>query len=189
MSPLNRWAEDSLEWKPDFHLINEPYPNETLKIRLVDEPAGIDKSADLMIIADNTHPGMPVQVLVERWKVPVPDFIVSVIGTTHESPVTPEQFQYFKPDFNRAVSSSNVWVIGGGSLHGVDKLVSECLKGIKLTHLFSNKLSLTCFFCSQSFGNPVHTLYHFNVFKRQKRWNLKNNIYFGILEPDLNYIL
>ncbi|XP_063725290.1 transient receptor potential cation channel subfamily M member 2-like [Symsagittifera roscoffensis] len=132
LSPLNRWAADSLEWKPDFHLINEPYPNETLKIRLVDEPAGIDKSADLMIIADNTHPGMPVQVLVERWKVPVPDFIVSVIGTTHESPVTPEQFQYFKPDFNRAVSSSNVWVIGGGSLHGVDKLVSECLKEVQL---------------------------------------------------------
>ena len=122
-----------------------------------------------MIIADNTHPGMPVQVLVERWKVPVPDFIVSVIGTTHESPVTPEQFQYFKPDFNRAVSSSNVWVIGGGSLHGVDKLVSECLKGIKLTHLFSNTLSLTCFFFAHNHLVTRYIPYTISMFSRDRK--------------------
>ena len=129
MAPLERWAEASLKWKAEFHLKNEAYSDETLKIRLVDEPTGIDKTADLMIIANSTNPGMPVRVLVENWKTPVPDFIVSVIGTVHQIPVTPEQFQIFKRDFNKAVSSSNVWVIGGGSLHGVDKLVTESLKG------------------------------------------------------------
>ena len=83
----------------------------------------------MILTANNTHPGVPVRVLVERWKTPAPDFIVSVIGTAHQSPVTPEQFQTFKRDFCKTVSSSNVWVIGGGTLHGVDKLVTESLKG------------------------------------------------------------
>ena len=98
-------------------------------MRLVDEAAGIDKTAGVLPLADNTHPLVPVQVLMDTWKAPIPDFIVSVIGTSHSAPVTSEQLRVFKPGFIKAVSSSNTWIIGGGSLHGVDKLVTECIKG------------------------------------------------------------
>ena len=98
-------------------------------MRLVDEPAGIDKTSGLLPLADNTHPIVPLKVLMDTWKAPIPDFIVSVIGSSHSIPVTPEQFKVFKPGFIKAVSSSNAWIIGGGSLHGIDKLVTECIKG------------------------------------------------------------
>ena len=126
---IHRWVDESATWRKELHLVNRSYPRKTLKIRIVDEPASIDRNVDLTILANDVHPSVGLDALLNQWKLPLPDYVISVIGDTHKTPLTPKQFLDFKPGFLNVLTSSKTWVIGGGSLHGVDKLILECVKG------------------------------------------------------------
>ena len=110
--------------------MNKSYPTQTLKIRIVDETASIDRNVDLTILANDVHPSVGLDALLNQWKLTLPDYVISVIGDTHKTPLSPKQFHDFKPGFLNVLSSCRTWVIGGGSLHGVDKLISDCVKGL-----------------------------------------------------------
>ena len=127
-TPLERWLDESVIWRKEFHIVNKTYPMNTFKIRITDEPASIDKTANITILGSDIHPSVGLTVLLQKWKIPLPDFIISVIGSNQEVPINTKQMTAFAPGFANAVKSSNTWVIGGGTLHGVDKLITECVK-------------------------------------------------------------
>ena len=48
--------------------------------RVVSEVGGIEKTAQLTIVADDTHPLVVVEHLLDDWKLDLPNICISVIG-------------------------------------------------------------------------------------------------------------
>ena len=90
--------------------------------RIVSEVGAIDKMADLTIVADDTHPVIVVEHLIEDWNLTLPNICISVAGTTGR-PITmlPRYLNRLKQGLLRAVCSTSCWILTGGTNQGNSK--------------------------------------------------------------------
>ncbi|XP_063713304.1 transient receptor potential cation channel subfamily M member 1-like isoform X4 [Symsagittifera roscoffensis] len=134
-------------WRSDLHLDSVDFGQTGInrKIRLVgcsnedsagvvSEVGGIEKTAQLTIVADDTHPLVVVEHLLDDWKLDLPNICISVIGTTGKHVVMPPRYlARLKQGLLSAVSSTSCWVLTGGTNQGVDAIACDALKNAQLT--------------------------------------------------------
>ena len=106
-------------------------PTPTHDIEFVDENEGIQKRAQLSILAVDSHPNLFVETLIDNWGLKVPDIIVSVTGTLNHVNLRHEEFSAFQSGLVKVVSTTKCWVITGGTNDGADELVSRALKEVQ----------------------------------------------------------
>ena len=138
------WSKKNVEYVVIFATEND---------RVISELSGIEKLANLTIVADDTHPLVVVEHLMEDWHLPAPNICISVIGTTgRQVAMLPRYSQRLKQGLLSAVCSTSCWVLTGGTnlgyirgyafhnfkrnrrdVAGVDALTCDALKDAQMT--------------------------------------------------------
>ena len=106
-------------------------PTPTHEIEFLDQNEGIQKKAQLSILAVDTHPNLFMEVLLDNWKLQKPDIVISVTGTLNHVNLRRQEFNAFQTGLVKVVSTTKCWVITGGTNDGVDELVSRTLKEVQ----------------------------------------------------------
>ena len=58
-----RWTIEDNKWRREHHLVHLKYPQKSFKIHFTDEVVGLDKSADIAILAADTHPAVVLGII------------------------------------------------------------------------------------------------------------------------------
>ncbi|XP_063724949.1 transient receptor potential cation channel subfamily M member-like 2 isoform X3 [Symsagittifera roscoffensis] len=143
-----RWTIEDSKWRREHHLLHIKYSERSFGVTVSDEVLGLEKSAQIAVLSSDTHPAIVMDILCNKWKLSIPDIVISVVGTSDRFPLTASQLTHFKGGFCRALSSCRAWVVGGGTLHGVDAVITECVKEMQILewiHSKSPKLYLIAF--------------------------------------------
>ena len=127
---LDPWLVDSKKWRSDLHLQYVPGMS-FHKIMLMDELDSLEKEAQIAIVANDTHPRLLVDILMKRWRLIHPNYVIAVSGSQRNLYITPKQNGRFKQELFKAVSSTKCWIMSGGTLSGIDNLVANALKELQ----------------------------------------------------------
>ena len=131
--------------------------------------------ADLTIVADDTHPVIVVEHLIEDWDLNLPNICISVVGTTGR-PVNmlPRYLMRLKQGLLRAVCSTSCWILTGGTNQGCRLYTNICCQfrrvGTEMLKYFRNPIKiekLSTFFgtiitLSKMFGLKTFNLLSFD---------------------------
>ena len=132
---LDPWLVDSKIWRSDLCLQYVPGKS-FYKIMLLDELDSLEKEAEIAIVANDTHPRLLVDILMKRWKLIHPNYVIAVSGSQRNLSITPKQNARFKQELCKAVSSTKCWIMSGGTLSGIDNLVANALKELQYKEWF-----------------------------------------------------
>eukprot|EP00043_Microstomoeca_roanoka_P018007 m.190040 g.190040 ORF g.190040 m.190040 type:complete len:1456 (+) comp16751_c0_seq1:63-4430(+) len=82
-------------------------------------------------LSSTTKPSLVTQLLCEQWDLRLPRFIISVTGgaTTFELP--PRLDRMIRQGLRKAATSSNAWIVTGGTNTGVMKYVGEAIQDVQ----------------------------------------------------------
>ena len=127
---LRRYTNEATTWRSEIHLEYVAWKS-FMKLTLTDEVNSVEKEADVAIIANDTHPKQLIHIITQRWMLEKPSFVIAVSGSQRYLPLTSKQVGRFKRELVQAVASSKSWIIGGGTLSGVDGLVGQALRELQ----------------------------------------------------------
>ena len=124
---MKTFAKETTIWRPEVHL--RTVEHKTVgKMNFSDQVENYEKLADFAIISDDSHPKLVLDLLLKEWKLNKPNLVISVTGSTKSLTITADQYARIKNGLMKAVTSTESWVIAGGTSMGVDGLVGEALK-------------------------------------------------------------
>ncbi|CAF0816739.1 unnamed protein product [Adineta ricciae] len=81
------------------------------------------------------------RILLEAWRIPRPDFIISIIGGAKYFKLTDRLVMNFIDGITNIALKSNAWLITTGYQVGVAQLVGEAISQVRLTHLKTKQLT------------------------------------------------
>ncbi|XP_075247301.1 transient receptor potential cation channel subfamily M member-like 2 isoform X2 [Convolutriloba macropyga] len=117
-------------WNRDVHMRKHQVVTHG-KLRFVNELEGDSKECEFVTVAHDAHPEGVLSFMANQWALEDagrPNLIVSVLAGHEASRLTPFQRERIREGLVKAVSTTDSWIITGGTHVGLTKVVGEAVR-------------------------------------------------------------
>ncbi|XP_063727035.1 transient receptor potential cation channel subfamily M member 2-like isoform X3 [Symsagittifera roscoffensis] len=117
-------------WNRDIHMKKHQLVTHG-KLRFVNELEGDSKECEFVTVAHDAAPNGVLSFMANQWSLEEagrPNLIVSVLAGHEASRLTPFQRERIREGLVKAVSTTDSWIITGGTHVGLTKVVGEAVR-------------------------------------------------------------
>ncbi|NXO83696.1 TRPM5 protein, partial [Sitta europaea] len=98
----------------------------------IDFTASGKKHGKFMKVQSNIHPGMIFEVMLNKWKLPAPNLVISLVGGEENFQMKPWLRDTLKKGFIKAAESTGAWIFTSALRAGVSRHLVQAVRDLAL---------------------------------------------------------